>query len=304
MKKLKKSHIYLLGLLLFGALSLNSLSSPKPSCAVPIGQRACCDTEDPSRTFNSFNNTTKQCKYTDNSTGAVTEENYLCVIPGDPIDPNIVCNTDNTGKLFCADLTQATPTPISIPTAINACCNYSVPNTIFDDGADCGNGGPTDCDNNGLGACIILQSDPTVVPPSSPTLCNNNEVCSRGGLAPDGRPLYACVPSKADVIACSDDPNSQCVNSAFGPIHIDPIGFILQFSTLGIGTGSGIAFIMLAYGAYKLVTSQGNPDAINAAKEIITAAIIGLVFMILGVSILQVIGFDILNLGNLGLGTR
>jgi len=49
---------------------------------------------------------------------------------------------------------------------------------------------------------------------------------------------------------------------------------ILQFAVpLGIFS----AFVLLGYAAFVMVTSSGNPEKLNEAREIITNAIIGLV---------------------------
>jgi hypothetical protein len=42
--------------------------------------------------------------------------------------------------------------------------------------------------------------------------------------------------------------------------------------------------------------SQGNPDQIKDAREQLTAAIIGLLFVVFSLVILQIIGVNILNL--------
>jgi hypothetical protein len=45
-----------------------------------------------------------------------------------------------------------------------------------------------------------------------------------------------------------------------------------------------------------MMTSTGNPEAIQEAKERITSAIVGLLFIIFSLVILQVIGVDILQI--------
>lgn len=96
----------------------------------------------------------------------------------------------------------------------------------------------------------------------------------------------------------------SCVATPFGMIRTSPGGLVSQIIALGTYIGSGVALLLLIYGSYIVLTSQGNPEGINHGKEIITSAIIGLVFIIISVSLMQIIGFDILGLGALGLGTR
>ncbi len=52
----------------------------------------------------------------------------------------------------------------------------------------------------------------------------------------------------------------------------------------------GAAVIMIAYGGYKYITSQGNPDSLKDAKDVIFAGIAGIVIMTLGYLILSTIG--------------
>jgi hypothetical protein len=112
------------------------------------------------------------------------------------------------------------------------------------------------------------------------------------------------TPQAVAVIECPGNTNYSCVNTALGYIRTDPGGLVQQVVQLGIWIGSGLAFMQLLWGSFKLTTSQGNPEGIGQGKDIITNAIIGLVFIVLSVTVLQVIGFDILGLGPLGLGTR
>lgn len=56
------------------------------------------------------------------------------------------------------------------------------------------------------------------------------------------------------------------------------------------------AVVLLIVAGYQMITSQGNPDKLKEAKDMITNAIIGLVFILLSVSILVVIS-NVFNLG-------
>jgi hypothetical protein len=58
----------------------------------------------------------------------------------------------------------------------------------------------------------------------------------------------------------------------------------------------GVAILLIMLSGYRLMVSQGNPENIKSAKEQLTAAIIGLLFIIFSLVILQVIGVNILGL--------
>jgi cell division protein FtsX len=67
-----------------------------------------------------------------------------------------------------------------------------------------------------------------------------------------------------------------------------------------LGLAGGIAVILIIIAGYRLMASQGNPEAVQAAREQIISAIVGLVFVIFSLVILQVIGVDILKIPGFG----
>ena len=79
------------------------------------------------------------------------------------------------------------------------------------------------------------------------------------------------------------------------PIHYDLatyIGCIYQFATY---IAIGLAILMIIWGGYKYITSQGNPDVLTEAKEIIWGTIIGLLVLGLGWLIISSIGGNIVS---------
>jgi len=71
------------------------------------------------------------------------------------------------------------------------------------------------------------------------------------------------------------------------------IGFILRWA---IGIGGGIAFLLIVYSAFMIMTSQGNPERLKAGQELLTSAIAGLIMLIFSVFILELIGVKILQI--------
>lgn len=57
-----------------------------------------------------------------------------------------------------------------------------------------------------------------------------------------------------------------------------------------LGIAAGLAILMLTWAGFSYATSEGNPDKINEAKEVIVGAISGLVFLMLAYLILQALG--------------
>lgn len=92
--------------------------------------------------------------------------------------------------------------------------------------------------------------------------------------------------------------------TAVGCISRNPVGIAKRFIQVGLGMGGGVAIIMTLAGGFILSTSQGDPQKANQAKEIITNSVIGILFIIFSVVILQFIGVKILQIPGFGADTE
>lgn len=63
-----------------------------------------------------------------------------------------------------------------------------------------------------------------------------------------------------------------------------------------LAIAGGVALVNIMLSGYKLMASKGNPEAIQQGREQITAAIVGLIFIILSFVIFQIIVVNILHL--------
>jgi hypothetical protein len=92
-------------------------------------------------------------------------------------------------------------------------------------------------------------------------------------------------------------PDKESINTAIGCIPVKDtnafIGFILRWA---IGIGGGIAFLLILYSGFMIMSSQGNPERLKAGQELLTSALAGLIMLIFSVFILRIIGVDILGL--------
>lgn len=96
-------------------------------------------------------------------------------------------------------------------------------------------------------------------------------------------------------------PQGKCgsateIDTAIGCIPTDFTGLFNSFFTLGIGIAGGIAFLLILFGGFQILTSAGNPERLAAGKELVTSAITGLLMIIFSVFLLRVIGVDILGI--------
>lgn len=63
--------------------------------------------------------------------------------------------------------------------------------------------------------------------------------------------------------------------------------FFLQW---GLGIAGGIAFLLIIYASFQIMTSSGDPKKLQAGKELLTAAISGVVLLIFSTFILSLLG--------------
>ena len=126
--------------------------------------------------------------------------------------------------------------------------------------------------------------------------------CRTYAIDPSQTMYKCCAPNNQNNNAppppCTLDANGKCnqVSTAIGNIGVNPgtiVGDIFGV-LLGLAGGSTIAIIMVA--GYKIMFSRGDPESLKGAREQITSAIIGLLFLIFSVAILRVIGVNIFHI--------
>lgn len=75
-----------------------------------------------------------------------------------------------------------------------------------------------------------------------------------------------------------------------------PNDFVASFIRIGTGLGGGVAFLLILFSGFQRITSAGNPEKLHEAKDLMTAAISGLLLIIFSVFLLRLVGVDILQL--------
>jgi len=88
--------------------------------------------------------------------------------------------------------------------------------------------------------------------------------------------------------------------TAIGCISRDPESILQKFISVGLGMSGGVALLTFLAAGFIFSTSQGDPKAYGKAKEMMTASIMGIIFVIFSVTILQFIGFSILKIPGFG----
>ena len=95
-------------------------------------------------------------------------------------------------------------------------------------------------------------------------------------------------------------PDGTSINTAIGCIPTDPGALFTKFFKFGIGIAGGIAFLLILFGGFQILTSAGNPEQMNEGKELVSSAIAGLLLIIFSVFLLKMIGVTILGIPGFG----
>lgn len=102
---------------------------------------------------------------------------------------------------------------------------------------------------------------------------------------------------------CSSDlsASGKCtkVNSSIGILDTDINGLISRIVQVTLGLSGGIFLLLIIRAGYRMISSQGNPEAIKDARESLTSAIVGFLFLIFSFVILELIGVHLLQLPGL-----
>ncbi len=119
-----------------------------------------------------------------------------------------------------------------------------------------------------------------------------------GGTTP---PFILCDQANAaDKATCNKCHDEQGVWTAVGCIPTSAQGIVESLVRIGLGLSGGVVVLMVLAGAFTLATSAGNPKQVEEAQQMISAAVIGLLFVIFSVIILRFIGISVLHIPGLG----
>jgi len=108
-------------------------------------------------------------------------------------------------------------------------------------------------------------------------------------------PAIPCNPGKANN-GVDEGGNCKTVSTAIGPIDVDPQKFIASLFQRVLSIAGFAAIIIILIASYNLMFSGGNKEKIAGARETITAAVLGLLFIIFSIVLLKIIGVDILRI--------
>jgi hypothetical protein len=125
------------------------------------------------------------------------------------------------------------------------------------------------------------------------TSCQADQGCSPGigcvgaGTTDQSQPLSLCQ----NGISCP---------TALGDLPTNLSALLTKVFSIALSIAGVVALGLIIVSGYRLMISQGNPEQVKGAREQLTAAIIGLLFIIFSLVILQIIGVNILKIPGFG----
>jgi hypothetical protein len=153
-----------------------------------------------------------------------------------------------------------------------------------------------------LSVPIEVQGSPTVI-----IMKNGQQVCPELYLT--NTETYQddqiTTSPDADPPPCANtDPTTHMCTSVSTGLGIDfgtdAAGFVQSIFGLILGLAGGIALLLIMVSGYRLMFARGNPEKMQHVKESLTSAVVGLLFIIFSLVILEVIGVNILKLPGFG----
>ena len=129
--------------------------------------------------------------------------------------------------------------------------------------------------------------------------CTQGEGCIKNNVPPENPYKNALRPTPPCAEELDNKENCPSVASALGNIKTDAGGFIKNLLGVILGIVGAITVLLIIRAGYKLMFSKGNPEKAQEAREELTSAIVGLLFIIFSLVILEVVGYDILRLPGL-----
>lgn len=129
--------------------------------------------------------------------------------------------------------------------------------------------------------------------------CGNSKCCTSSNECTqkqNTQPVQQSTNSAATSPTCEVD-GKKGISTALGCLPFeDPDKLAVLFLRIGLGIGGGIAFLMIIFAGFIISTSSGDPKRLNSGKELLGAAIGGLILLIFSVFILRLLGVNILGI--------
>jgi hypothetical protein len=151
---------------------------------------------------------------------------------------------------------------------------------------------PGGCTSAGPFTCIEDTQCGSLGDPccANPPPCNTGLTCIAGLCADTSAPGNQTA-------LCA---GGEAIDSAIGCIPVKTnSAFLVAITAWAVRIAAGIAFIMIVVAGFLTMTAGGDPQKVQAARELLTAAITGLLLILLSGFLLRTIGVDLLGIPGL-----
>lgn len=119
----------------------------------------------------------------------------------------------------------------------------------------------------------------------TPYTCGTNHYCT---ITP--APTPTSWPTQSPLC-----PSDVCA-TALGAISTQPVLFIVDILKIILSFVGGIAVLLIIFNGYRIMASSGNAEKLQEARDGLTSAIVGLLFIVFSVAILQLITVNLLHI--------
>lgn len=106
--------------------------------------------------------------------------------------------------------------------------------------------------------------------------------------------FYLINPASVFAWFCPAAAGASVIPTALGDIPTDAVGLSQCVMDISVRIVGGIGILLLIFGAFTFMTSEGDPHKLQEATDIIFSAIAGMLVVLLSVIILRIIGYDVL----------
>ncbi|MBI2442936.1 MAG: hypothetical protein HYV40_03435, partial [Candidatus Levybacteria bacterium] len=146
---------------------------------------------------------------------------------------------------------------------------------------------------NHLIGCVIPTGG--IKPPPQP--------CKRGvKFVKEAAPVGGGVAVTREVETTDPKEIDKCLefDTGVSVLGLDPGAFISSVFSVLLSLSGMIALYLIIRSGYRMMTSRGNPEAIQEARERLVSAIVGLLLIIFSLVALSVIGVNLLRIPGFG----
>lgn len=141
------------------------------------------------------------------------------------------------------------------------------------------------------------KEEPSTFPDPEPVVGQTPafQLCNQA--APEDRDsCRACINGSNDL----KNPETEGLWTAFGCVKTSKEGIVVSFIRIGLGISGGFVLLSILYGAFLITTSSGDIKRVQEGQEMVTSAVMGLLFVIFSIIILRFIGVSLLQIPGFG----